>query len=162
MALVGLSMAGTKVFVSTSDPDYSEDGNHGEGATRFIIGNLDSYVRGRISDKLTQYVPPEGIGSGGKDETNRDGDGFVKININETALEACRFLIRDIEGFVDETGKEIPFKTRLVRVAGKKYKVVSDSIMERLDPDVIMEIYRFADLTNEVSEEEEGKSDAEW
>lgn len=130
MAVKALSLGSTRKYELKSDPDRGTD-----GATRFIIGTLDSRTVGRINDAATtMHVNP----------SRPDEEIETSINTSVRNFMACEFGLRGWENFKDDKGNDIKFRTVSRRHGGQSYAVVDPEIMNLLPYDVV------AELANEV------------
>lgn len=117
--LKALSTSETWTFESEHDPDKGTP-----NATRFTLGVLDVFIRARIFDGSTTI----------------NEEGLLSLKHTQMNLESVKFGLRGWENFKDEKGNDIPFETVTQIVNGRKYEVVTDECLGRLNLPVISEI----------------------
>ena len=142
MAIKGAGLAREFEFTPDSDPDKGTD-----RATVFTLRPLDSFLKARTLDKLTQY------------ELNPDGsDAKTTLNLNEVAVETARFAITGWSNLLDQdTGREIEYDEVIVNVMGKPYPAVAPEKLRAIPLPVLKEVYdRVAQAT--LMTEEEAKN----
>ena len=127
MAMIGLTLAGTSVFESATDPDKGTP-----QATRFTLGTVDMNVMSTVLDKALVFRQSE------------PGDQATQVRQNEVNIDLVRHGLRGWERFLDAKGNEIEFKTVKARVAGKAYDVVSDDSL------AVLGLQLIAELANEI------------
>ncbi len=144
MAVVGLSIGGTREFVAASDK--------GPDKTIWVLGTLDAYTWAYLNDNLAEFEV----------EISEDETVVPKtrMKIHASAIEACRYGLRGWKNFKDEKGGEIPFETEKIQLTdGRVYQVVKSGVLGRIPIDVIMEISNKLREVNLVTEEEEKNSE---
>lgn len=145
MAIKALVLNQTIDFVSSKDPALTkkflpidpDDISKGEieqevieeDATKFKLRPLDVFLMGYIYDTAS-------ILSGKQGEADID----IKTRVNATNIDAVRFGLAGIENFLDAEGKPIKFRTEKVRVNGREYDAVSDSIMRMFGVQLVSEL----------------------
>jgi len=140
MAVTAVNINKTKVYVSKHDPDQAN-------STKWHLGFLDSLRRAQIDDQITVFEADAG---------NPEAKAKTTLKLNEAKIELVRFGLKDIENFIDEeTGKPIKFDTIAVVRDGKSYNVVSDRILQRIDPDILYELADEIKAMNKFSDQEE-------
>jgi hypothetical protein len=163
MALIGLSRSDTIEYVSDSDPckkwiDVPIDPNDPsrgterkpvieEGATVFLIGQLDVFLMGRIYDQASTLTR--------NDENDEVG---LKTNLNLTNIDAVRFGLRGWRNFRDKDGSDLPFATVKRRCNGRDYQVVTDACLKFLGIQLVQELAHEIKTRSEVSQAEEKNS----
>jgi hypothetical protein len=145
--LVGLNINATREYVSKLDPDKGT-----AKETVFTLGTLDTYVMGRVRDKLTTIESVTFAGT--------DAVPATQLQIHASRIEACRFGIRGWKNLVDENGKEIEFKTDTITVGFKRYEVVKEDLLKIIPLDVLLELADVILKDNTVTEKEVGNSES--
>lgn len=136
----GIKLDAVRNYVSNLDPAKGTD-----EATVFELGTLDSRIMGRITDKATTMsINP-----------NRPDDEVdTTVNASEVAFETVQYGLRGWKNFVDDDGKEIPFKTTKRNHGGTSYRVVDEDVLKMLPRAVIVELAAEIRKDNELSEAE--------
>jgi len=143
MAIKGLRASSTSTFVSKSDPCYSADGNHKEGATKFVLRTLDGHLQARLQDlgsqmEIDQHDAAEAAKTGATEIRAQ-----LKMSPFTAAMEACRLAIADWENFEDpdKEGQLLKCKTRREQIGRNMYDVLEQESLKAIQPDLALEIY---------------------
>lgn len=140
MALTAVNINKTRIYVSRHDPDT-------QNPTKWHLGFLDSLRRAQIDDQITVFEADPG---------KPDAQAKTTLKLNEARVDLVRFGLKDIENFIDEeTAKPVKFETITVLREGKSYNVVSDTILRRIDPDILYELAEEIKKLNKFTEVEE-------
>jgi hypothetical protein len=115
-----ITVGQTKNYVSESDPDKGTDKE-----TVFEIGALDVFVNAQLTDQSTVFH-----------------DGGASIHTQTLALSRVRFGLKSLRNFRTADNKVVAFKTEDVQLGARTYKVVSDEIIMKMDPELINELAR--------------------
>lgn len=137
MAIKGLRLGETWEYISKLDPDP-------DNPTVWVLGTLDSEVYSRLMDQLAVYrVNP----------ARPDAEPEMKLNAFERNLRTVQYGLRGWRNFLDDKGREIPFRTE--RVQGRE--VVPMELVRQIPFPVLDELAR-AIVEGNTLTEEEGKN----
>lgn len=124
MAVHGLDLSKTMKYESMLDPKRGT-----KEATVFELRTLDSFITGRVQDRLTEY------------EASDEGDtATTKVNVQEAAIEMCRFGIAGWSNFPAPDGKLIEFVEGQITLFGKVYPVVDNDVLRRVPGSLMVEL----------------------
>ena len=156
MALIGITRAETRQYVSETDPSRTvrtvpvdaADAAKGtreevvveDGATVFELGVLDVFLMGMIYDKSTSITR----GSDSEDV------GF-QTRVNQTNIETVRYGLQGWRNFRDPDGGELAFAAEQRFVNGRAYQAVSDPCLNKLGIRLIRELGQEIKAKSEVT-----------
>lgn len=144
MAIKALTLSSVKVIESALDPARGT-----AEATRFTIGAIDAFVSAYVTDRMLTFS-----------DNDAGGIQTAQVKMNEADLEVVRFGLRGWENFQDARGNDVEFRTVERILQGKKYAVVDNDCLARLQQELIRELAREIRAINVVTEEDAKKSDA--
>ena len=123
--ITGVNIFETRDYTSKYDLDK-------ESPTIFEIGLLDSQMKAKIFDKVSDFE---------LSSDNPDDDTKLNWRMNERNLSLVKFGVKNIKGFIDpQTKKPIDVKCDTINKLGKSYKVLPDSILDMLPLKIITEL----------------------
>ena len=118
-------------------------------ATVFELAGLDVATMAGIQDRAMNMAANDVNPETGMPNMS------VKMQINETNIEAVRFGLRGWRNFKDAKGKEIKFAAETLKVGDKTYQIVAPECMDRLDVGLVQE------LANQIKERSQVTKDLE-
>jgi len=123
--ITGVNIFETREYTSKYDLDK-------ESPTIFEIGLLDSQMKAKIFDKVSDFE---------LSSDNPDDDTKLNWRMNERNLSLVKFGVKNIKGFLDpQTKKTIDVKCDTINKLGKSYEVLPDSILDMLPLKIITEL----------------------
>jgi hypothetical protein len=126
MAIKALKLDAVHKYESVYDEDRGTD-----QATVWLIGTLDSRTAGRIKDQTTRFVV---------DANAPDEEVETAINTSEVNYQRVQYGLKGFERFRDEAGNDIAFETVSRRHGGQSYKIVADTVMQKIPQALIDEL----------------------
>ncbi len=123
MALVGITLSGTKTYESVKDPARGTP-----DATKFTIGTIDFTTMSRILDGALVFHQ-------GDDARNQ-----THVRLNETNAELVRFGVLDWSNLKDANGNDIAPKRVKRLAAGKEVDALSDESLAVLGIELVAEL----------------------
>lgn len=145
MAIKCTNLAKVRQFQSKFDPEKGT-----EGATTFRLKGLDARVMAKLRDDALVYRV-----SG--DAKDLDAEAEARMAGNQLSFNVCQFGIDGWDNLLDEeTGDEIPYKTKTRHLGGKSYEVVDPDVLGRIHPKIIAELAREIRGGNELDDEDLG------
>lgn len=144
MAIKALTLSAVKTIESRLDPAYGTP-----DATRFTIGAIDAFVAAYIGDRSLAFA-----------DGDESGRAIAQVRLNEANLEYLRFGLKGWEKFADARGNDVAFATAEKVVMGKKYQVVADDCLARIEGELAGWLAGEIKTINTVTADDAGKSEA--
>jgi hypothetical protein len=142
MAIRALTLSTVKEYQSDLDPAKGTD-----EATVFVIGAIDAFASTYIADRTLVFSDS---GNGTRE--------ISQMKLNEVNLDMVRFGLKGWRNFRDDSDNDVEFKTVDRVVLSKKYTVVADECLARMDISLIRELANAIQSINMVTKEEAGNS----